>query len=94
MKRKIGTYFLDKEKKLLIFNPPLKKCKNGIRVYFTRCLDEKVAADCPIAHTDAPNANFVTWDFDNFNIIEVMVKRRVLFGIFGYRWELLEEKKP
>lgn len=97
-------YYHDKEKNTIIFNQKLKKCKNGIKIFFYRnpfyfyqySLNENKSikrkmSDLPIAITDAPNGNEISW-LEGFEINRIEVRKPIFWGIFGSRWELLEEK--
>ena len=89
----MGTYYHDKEKKIIVINPPMRKYKNGIKVYFYRGeTHSEEPADYPVCYADTPKGKYVNWDFD-FVILGVNVKRPKLFGFLGSYWEALEESK-
>lgn len=79
------------DNKIILSEKP-KKIKNGIKVYSSRDADEREMGDYAILTADLKGKKELGW-FEDFNVIKIMIKRPILFGILGYKWELLEKQK-
>ena len=89
----MNTYHLDKKTNEIVFKNKLRKCRNGIKVFFYRGkIDERTMDTYPVAYADAPNDNRISW-IEGMEILGLAIKIPIFFGLFGYRWEMLEEKK-
>lgn len=82
------VYSYNKKDNTITIIPSLKrKIRNGIRVYYSRDVNGDTATDYPIATADLPSNGIVDWVDEKFNINRVEIKRPVLFGLLGYKWE-------
>ncbi len=80
----------------IVFDRPLKKTKDGIKIYFYRHPDVKRnKAEYPVAYTDI-NKGQIKYDlpYHSIELFEVLVKqpKYKLFPFVWYKWEVVEKE--
>lgn len=83
-------YYHDKQNKKIIFSKPLKKCRDGVKVYFFRNVDETKTHDYPVATANTERGQKELSWFDNYEITGVLIKQKRFLGIFGSKWKVIE----
>lgn len=68
------------ENKEIVFSKPLKKRKDGIKVWFYRNPKIEIkSADYPVCFTDSKRRKNYAW-LDGFEILDVAIKKRRWWG--------------
>lgn len=83
-------YRVDGDK--IVFDKPIKKGKDNIRVYFYREVDERQATDYPIATANSNGTNTYDWA-DGVKIFNIDIRIPKFFGLIKGKWERVTEDK-
>lgn len=88
------TYSYNKEKNVINIPKCWRKINNGIKVWFYRTPGiERSSSDYPVCYADRPKNGELNWIDSNFEILDVAIRVPIFFGLFGYKWILLEKNK-
>lgn len=77
----------------IIFDKPIKKGKDNIKIYFYRFADERKTTDLPVATTYGNN----TREYDMTSLKPVMIhtvhiRQPKLFGLIKGKWEIVDSQ--
>lgn len=79
-------------KNQIIFDKPVRKGKNVIKVYFNRNVDEREQSDYPLAYTSSErNQKIFDW-IDGFEIIDIIINQKRFFGLIDCWVQVIKDE--